>query len=189
MTESRHDGQDAEGDPEQPPEAYWDSLYDELRRIAHSLLDGQNWTRQPTELVNDAYLREQRATPFRFKDRAHFRAAMARRLRQVYLDEWRRRTAAKRDARNRVSLDDHDPAAPAQPADSYQLVTLTFDHLERHWPGLGRLLEQSVFGELSTAELAALHGVTEGAVRVRLHRARQRAAEFLSAQGAAPRAD
>jgi RNA polymerase sigma factor (TIGR02999 family) len=169
----------------EPPEGYWDSLYDELRRIAHSLLKGQNWTRQPTELVNEAYLREQRSTPFRFKDRTHFRAAMARRLRQVYLDEWKRRTATKRGgAAIKVRLEDHDiPMDPAEP-DDYQLVTLTFDHLEQQWPGLGRLLEQSVFGDLSNAELAALHGVAEGTIRVRLHRARQRAGDFVRAHRA-----
>jgi DNA-directed RNA polymerase specialized sigma24 family protein len=165
----------------EPPEAYWEALYDELRRIAHSLMKDQNWTRQPTELVNDAYLRERRSTPFRFKDRTHFRAAMARRLRQVYLDEWRRRTAAKRDAGATVRLEDHDvPTDPLEP-DSYQVVTLTFDHLEQNWPGLGRLLEERVFGDLTNAELAALHGESEGTIRVRLHRARQRAAEFLRA--------
>jgi DNA-directed RNA polymerase specialized sigma24 family protein len=169
-------------DSPEPPEGYWDSLYDELRCIAHSLMRGQNWTRQPTELVNDAYLREQNTAPFRFKDRTHFRAAMARRLRQVYLDEWKRRTAAKRDVRQTVPLDDHDRSTPPTDPDRYQLVTLTFDHLEENWPGLGRLLEQKVFGGLEIAELAALHGVAEGTIRVRLHRARQRAAEFLRAQ-------
>ena len=165
----------------EPPESYWDSLYDELRKIAHSLLRDQNWTRQPTELVNDAFLREQRSTPFRFKDRTHFRAAMARRLRQVYLDEWRRRTADKRDVRVKVSIEDRDVAIDPPDPDPYRLVTLTFDHLEENWPGLGHLLEQRVFGGLEIAELAALHGVAEGAIRVRLHRARQRAAEFLRA--------
>jgi DNA-directed RNA polymerase specialized sigma24 family protein len=173
----------AESELAEPPEGYWDALYDELRRIAHSLMRGQNWTRQPTELVNDAYLREQRSAPFRFKDQTHFRAAMARRLRQVYLDEWKRRTAARRDAGKTERLDDHEvptPAATVDP-DQFQLVTLTFDHLEQNWPGLGRLLEQRVFGELTVAELAKLHGVEEGAIRMRLHRARQRAAEFLRA--------
>ena len=85
---TNHEPATSAGTFAEPPENYWDSLYDELRRIAHSLMGGQNWTRQPTELVNDAYLREQRTAPFRFKDRTHFRAAMARRLRQVYLDEW-----------------------------------------------------------------------------------------------------
>src|SRR5262245_4815271 len=108
MTAAESDTPPAGRIHEEPPDDYWDSLYDELRRIAHSLLAGQNWTRQPTELVNDAWLREQRSTSFRFKDRTHFRAAMARRLRQVYLDEWKRRTAAKRDVRNRVPLEDHD---------------------------------------------------------------------------------
>ena len=68
--------------------------------------------------------------------------------------------------------------------DRYELVTLTFDHLEENWPGLGRLLEQQVFGDLGMAELATLHGVAEGTIRVRLHRARQRAAAFVRAHQA-----
>ena len=141
-------------DSPDPPDEFWDAHYDDLRRIAHSLMGDQKWTRQPTELVNDAYLRERRSPPFQFKNRSHFRAAMAKRLRQVYLDEWKRRTAAKRDSRQTVSMVDLDLAVEPPDADPYQLVTLTFEHLEIRWPGLGRLYEQRVFGELTIAELA-----------------------------------
>jgi RNA polymerase sigma factor (TIGR02999 family) len=72
-------------------------VYDELRRIARSLMSGQvnGRTLQPTALVNEAYLRLA-SGPNAWDDKAHFFGAAARAMRQVLMAEATRRSAQKR---------------------------------------------------------------------------------------------
>jgi RNA polymerase sigma factor (TIGR02999 family) len=72
-------------------------VYDELRRIARSLLQGRlnGRTLQPTALVNEAYLRLA-AGENKWDNKAHFFGAAARAMRQVLIAEAQRRTAQKR---------------------------------------------------------------------------------------------
>ena len=72
-------------------------LFDELRKLAAARLRrewrGHTW--QPTELVNEAYLRLDNGQ-LQFENRGHFFAAAARAMRRVLVEHARRRAAAKR---------------------------------------------------------------------------------------------
>jgi RNA polymerase sigma factor (TIGR02999 family) len=72
-------------------------VYDELRRMAASLMHGQvnGRTLQPTALVNEAFLRLVHGEN-KWDNKAHFFGAAARAMRQVLIAEARRRSAQKR---------------------------------------------------------------------------------------------
>jgi RNA polymerase sigma factor (TIGR02999 family) len=72
-------------------------VYDELRRMAASLMHGQvnGRTLQPTALVNEAYLRLVHGEN-KWDNKAHFFGAAARAMRQVLIAEARRRSSQKR---------------------------------------------------------------------------------------------
>jgi RNA polymerase sigma-70 factor (ECF subfamily) len=72
-------------------------IYPELRKVAAMQLsrEGKSHTWQPTELVNETFLRLMGAQPS-VADRNHFFAVAARLMRQILVDHARRRLAAKR---------------------------------------------------------------------------------------------
>lgn len=72
-------------------------VYDELRRLARSQLrrDAGQWTLQATALVHETYLRLAGAD-VTWEGRDHFFSIAARVMRQVLVDEARRRQADKR---------------------------------------------------------------------------------------------
>ncbi len=72
-------------------------VYDELRRLARAQIqrDAGQWTLQATALVHEAYFRLAGAD-VSWESRGHFFAIAARVMRQVLVDEARRRQAEKR---------------------------------------------------------------------------------------------
>lgn len=72
-------------------------VYEELRSLARAQLrrDAGQWTLQATALVHEAYFRLAGAE-IRWEGRSHFFAIAARVMRQVLVDEARRRHAEKR---------------------------------------------------------------------------------------------
>jgi RNA polymerase sigma factor (TIGR02999 family) len=83
-------------------------IYPELRRVAAIQLsrEGSSHTWQPTELVNEAFIRLMGSQP-NVGDRNHFFAVVARLMRQILVDHARRRLAAKRgDGAVPVELDE-----------------------------------------------------------------------------------
>jgi RNA polymerase sigma-70 factor (ECF subfamily) len=83
-------------------------IYPELRRVAAIQLnrEGSLHTWQPTELVNETFLRLMANQP-NVAGRNHFFAVVARLMRQILVDHARRRLAAKRgDGKIPVELDE-----------------------------------------------------------------------------------
>lgn len=87
--------------------------YDEFRRVARRVLNGDavKLQMQPTDLAHEAAIRVMRLDRVSFRDRTHFLALSARVMRQVLLDEVRRRNASKR--RPPVITLFWDPEAPS----------------------------------------------------------------------------
>jgi RNA polymerase sigma factor (TIGR02999 family) len=90
-------------------------IYKELHRIAANRLrnesDHHSW--QPTELVNEAYLRLARIENIDWKSRAHFFAVSATIMRRILVDHARANLAKKRgDGANTISLTEAVFAAP-----------------------------------------------------------------------------
>ncbi len=75
----------------------FDNAYQSLRQAAGRCFIGESAkTLQPTALVNEAYLRLAAQTNLSWEDRRAFLAYAARVMRQVLVDEARKRRASKR---------------------------------------------------------------------------------------------
>lgn len=87
-------------------------LYDELRRLAQSQLGRTppGNTLQPTALVHEAYMRLVGSQDPGWDGRGHFFAAAAESMRQILVDQARRKGAQKRGGgRKRLGLEDNEP--------------------------------------------------------------------------------
>jgi RNA polymerase sigma factor (TIGR02999 family) len=83
-------------------------IYKELRRVAGDVMRAEQGPRTltATALVHEAYLRLVDASRIQMEHRAHFLALAAKVMRQILLDNARRRHAAKRgDGAVRIDLD------------------------------------------------------------------------------------
>jgi RNA polymerase sigma factor (TIGR02999 family) len=88
----------------------WSILYGELRQMAHRKLAAEphRGDRQTTSLVHDAFIRLT-GGKCRFENRRHFFAAAARAMRQILVDDARRRLRLKRNEGHRPVSLQHDP--------------------------------------------------------------------------------
>lgn len=159
-------------------------LYNQLRRLARSLLRGQpsGHTLQPTALVNEAYLKVFGGGEPEFADRVHFLAVMARVMRQVLVDHARTHSAQKRGGAKPLPLEGQpDPAV--LPAGGPDLLDLdrALRQLEAQNPELARIVELFYFSGMSAEEIAAAVNRTAHAVRHDLRAARAWLRRELSA--------
>ncbi len=84
-------------------------VLEEARMIARKALAGEakNITLEPTELVNEVYLRLVDRRTFWWKDRLQFFSSLAELMRRILVDRARKRNAAKRGAGvQNLSLDE-----------------------------------------------------------------------------------
>ena len=181
-------------------QAYWAPLYAYLRRRGHKPQEAQDLTQEFF-----ARLLEKRSIEQADPASGRFRTFLLTSLQHFVIDEWRKTTRQKRGGDHMVFSCD------AQAAEQLYAADLTDDLTpekvyERRWAatlvervlstlgeeytaaGKGRLFEllkDSLWGErLSTpyAELAVQIGLTEGALKVAVHRLRRRCRELLRAE-------
>jgi len=92
-------------------------VYDELRRLAaqHMAAQPQGHTLQPTALVHEAYPRMAGSESSSWKNRAHFFRTAAEAMRQILIENARKKVAQKRGGGTlqRVSLHDLNVANDA----------------------------------------------------------------------------
>jgi RNA polymerase sigma factor (TIGR02999 family) len=138
-------------------------VYDDLRRIARRQLGGRApRTLRPTELVHEVWMKLAAAGAPAAVDRAHFLAIAARAMRQVLVDDARRRGADKRGGGwRRATLSDGSWVADVAPED---LLALN-DALDALEPRQRAVVECRFFGGMEDAEIAAVLGVTDRTVR------------------------
>jgi len=151
-------------------------VYDELRRIARSLMQNQpGHTLQPTALVHEAWVKLFHSAEPEITDRAHFLAVMSRVMRQVLVDHARGTNADKRWGRQqRVPL-----AATVEFAGEGfgELEVIDVDRalhaLSRENADLAQIIEMHYFGGMTAEEVAAVVHRSSDAVRhdIRLARA------------------
>ena len=140
-------------------------LMEDLRRQAHRerrrVRAGE--TLRTTALVNEAYVKLQRAEGW--KDEVHFLSAAALAMRQALVDHARARLAQKRGSGQVVALEDQS-IEPAWESDE-QLVALdeALKALSRLNPRLTHIVECRFFAGYSEEETARLLGVTDRTVR------------------------
>ena len=142
-------------------------LYDELRRVAHRQLLGQQReaTLNTTALIHEAYLRMVDQHQADWEDRAHFFGYAARTMRAIIVDYARRRCAQKRGGRlTHVSFDDRDLPVESQ-AEMIVAVDAALTRLTEVSERLGRIVECRFFGGMSLDETAAALQVSDRTVR------------------------
>ena len=154
------------GDQHASREVY-EIVYAELKRAARGALRraASADTLTPTVLVHELFLRfsEHPARPVR--DRGHFYALAARAMRQIVVDQARRRGADKRGGG--VLVTELDQALSSAAADSAGALALdvALSSLEARDPDLARLVEWRFFAGLSFPEIAELCGRSERSLR------------------------
>jgi RNA polymerase sigma factor (TIGR02999 family) len=143
-------------------------VYAELRRIAKSHLDrfgGAGRTLQATALVHEAYVKLIGAEDPGWNGKAHFFAAAARAMRNILVDQARRRGSIKRGGdRERVSLEEAEIAVD-EPREDIIALDAALKKLEEHDRGLADLVMLRYFSGLTEPEAAVALNMSERTVR------------------------
>jgi RNA polymerase sigma factor (TIGR02999 family) len=145
-------------------------VYEELRYVASMVRRNEpNVTINTTALVHEAWMKLHDSPPVAPQSRAHFKAIAARAMRQVLVDEARRRLAQKRGSGEVafVSFEEAREEAAVQAVGSTDEMLALDDsirELESRSPRQAKIFECRFFGGLNVAEIAALLGISESAV-------------------------
>jgi RNA polymerase sigma factor (TIGR02999 family) len=157
-------------------------VYDELRGLARSQLRqrGTAATLSTTALVHEAYERLARQSRLAVSDRRHFFVLCARVMRQIVIDNLRRRHAGKRGG-GVAALGEEILGAEPVAAEQASMLALeeALRGLGAHDPGLLETASLVWFAGLDPAEVASLAGVSVRTVQRDLARARAWVADAL----------
>jgi RNA polymerase sigma factor (TIGR02999 family) len=178
------------GEP-QPAAELLPGLYGELRRLASALTaqlrPGQ--TLQPTALVHEAYLRLVRNQDPGWNGRRHFFGAAAQAMREILIDQARRKAALKRGGGGkRVELDEI-LARIEPPADDLLALDEAIQALKAEEPRLAEVVQLRYYAGLSVEETAGVLGESDRTVNRDWRRARAWLSRRLSAGDAPPVAE
>ncbi|MET0552963.1 MAG: sigma-70 family RNA polymerase sigma factor [Vicinamibacteria bacterium] len=163
-------------------------VYDDLRRVARQQL--RRGTRgvvlDTTALVHEVWFKLSDGGAVPWQDRGHFLAVSARAMRQVIVDEARRRNAGKRGGGQADAVLDEGRVAAA--GDAFQVLAIdqALDRLAARSPRLARVVECRFFAGLGEEETAEALGVSLRTVQREWTRARAWLREDLSGPPAAP---
>jgi RNA polymerase sigma factor (TIGR02999 family) len=163
-------------------------LYTELRNLAkvltRQLPPGQ--TLQPTALVHEAYLRLVRHQDPRWEGRRHFFGAAARAMREILIEQARRKASQKHGGQaQRVELAE-GLAWIEPPADDLLALDEAIGRLQAEDPRLAEIVQLRYFTGLSVEETAGVVGASVRTVKRDWRYARAWLARQL---GAGPAAD
>ncbi len=141
-------------------------IYDELRRMAGHFMryEQPGRTMQTTALVHEAYLKLVDITNVDWQHRAHFFAISARVMRNILLDQARRRMAAKRGGEAaRINLDEVPDLGAGR---ARELIALddALTALAQIDPRKARVIELRFFAGLSVEETAEVLKVSSDTV-------------------------
>lgn len=138
----------------------------ELRRIARNQLRSERsgHTLQPTDLIQEAYIRLLQGSQPEWESRTHFFAIAARLMRQILTDHARARASQKRGWNANVTLELAGGVVPQTPS---ALIALddALEGLVRVDPRKSRAIELRYFGGLSIEETAEVLSVSIATVR------------------------
>jgi RNA polymerase sigma factor (TIGR02999 family) len=156
--------EEATSTPEQarPAAELLPELYTELRRLAAALTAqrGPGQTLQPTALVHEAYLRLVRDQDPGWEGRRHFFGAAARAMREILIEQARRKGRQKRGGGGkRVELAE-GLAWIEPPADDVLALDEAIGRLEAEDPRLAEIVMLRYYSGLSVEETAAVVGVS-----------------------------
>ena len=139
-------------------------VYDDLRRLAGRELRRELGARtlHATALVHELWLKLSAGAPVDAASRTHFMAIAARAMRQVLVDQARRRNTAKRGSDwHPTTLGDGDAAVDV---DAEEMLALN-DALDRLDDRQRQVVELRFFGGLEEREIAEVLKISERTVR------------------------
>ena len=151
-----------QGDPK-AAEQLLPLVYDELRKLAARKLADQTpgQTLQPTALVHEAYLRIAGDSTVSWEGRQHFFFAAARAMRDILVEQARRKAGPKRGGdRRRQELDDAC-AVLEPPSDDVLAIHEALEELEERDPLKAQIVLLRYFTGLTMDETAAILGLAE----------------------------
>jgi RNA polymerase sigma-70 factor, ECF subfamily len=144
-------------------EVVWPLVYEELRGLARRQIRAENEDvlLQPTALVHEAYVKIVANQP-RAENRAHFVAIAARAMRQVLVDEARRRQSLKRGGAYMQTTLGNGKDAIVCRSDELLMLDAALEKLQDRQR---QIVELRFFGGLTEEETAALLGISDRTVR------------------------
>lgn len=145
-------------------------LYGELRRMAHLQRHkrGRHETLSTTALVNEAFLRLSGPTPPDWQDRIHFIRVAARAMRNVLVDDARRRFAARRGGGEApLPLDQAGPIVELSTIKVEEVLAVdeAMARLEGIDERQARVVELRYFVGLEVGEIAEVLGISPATVK------------------------
>jgi RNA polymerase sigma factor (TIGR02999 family) len=148
------------------PHQLFASIYDELKRLAHSQLAARApRTLCTTALVHEAYIKLIRGDAA-VQDRQHFVSLVVRAMRQILADAARSRMADKRgNDPAMITLGGAQEAATTAISVDVLALEQAIDRLRGLHERLANVVEMHFYGGLSFVEIAELIGVTERTVQ------------------------
>jgi len=156
----------AEGDPK-AAEDLLPLVYSELRRLARARMAKipPGNTLQATALVHEAHLRLVDSNEADWSGRGHFFAAAAQSMRQILVDQARRKARVKHGGdRQRIDVDNAELAIEP-PSDDVLALDEALTHLECEDPRKAEIIKLRYFAGLTEEETAAALGVSAPTVR------------------------
>jgi len=144
------------------------AVYDELHRLAqiHRSKSRRDGTLNTTALVHEAYLKLVDGDRLPFDGRAHFFSAAARAMRQVIVDDARKRNRVKRGGGERpTSLDRVGEIRADEPAGEILALDEALKRFEVIDPRAARVVECRYFAGLTVEETAEALSISPTTVK------------------------
>lgn len=142
-------------------------LYDDLRSMASRFLtrESSGHTFQPTDLVNESFLKLVDQSRINWQGRTHFMAISAQAMRRILVDHARTKHRKKRGGKNRLRVelrDDH--AVSIERPEEILAIDEALNKLAALDPVHAQILELRFFGGMGMKEIAESLGVSSRTV-------------------------
>jgi RNA polymerase sigma factor (TIGR02999 family) len=138
-------------------------LYDDLRTMASKFLsrESASHTFQPTDLVNESFLKLVDQTRISWQGKTHFMAVSAQAMRRILVDHARTKHRKKRGGRDRIRLELRDDHAFSMECPAEILfVNEVIDKLTKLDPLHAQILEYRLFAGMGMREIGEVLGVS-----------------------------
>jgi RNA polymerase sigma factor (TIGR02999 family) len=141
-------------------------VYADLRKLAAYFLNSErpDHTLQPTDLVNEAFVRLTSGKQVDWQNRAHFIAVAARQMRRILIDHARRQKALKR---NDTLIPVSFLGEPARKSHLESVLAMEeiLEELEKYDSRAAQIVELRVFGGLTEKEMAEVLEISIATVK------------------------